>query len=157
MTERCPSPEDLSAYLDGALPADACSRTAAHLASCSACEVLYADLRALRADFEALPDERLGFDLAQVIRGRIEASPPRTKLRFVPGWRRLFPVGIGAAASVSLGLALGMSLTAPAMVAPAARAAAVSALEVFAPIAPGGLCPGMRSCWRQGASTGQRP
>ena len=152
MSEPCPAFEDLSAYLDGQLRPRAHARLAAHLAACPACAASLAELRALHTDFQALPDERLGFDLAQVIRGRIEALPPRTQAGRAPRWRRLVPAGIGAAASVSIGLALGMSLTAPVAVAPA-----ISRIEVFAPIAPGGLCPGMRSCWRPGASTGQRP
>lgn len=156
MTKSCPSLEDLSAYLDGELPADVRKRTAVHLASCAACTARYAKLDALRADFAALPDERLGFDLSQVIRGRIEALPPREETRRAPrwrltNWRRLVPMG-AAAASLSLGLVLGTSLTAPAAVAPA-----MSALEVFAPIAPGGLCPPFGSCWRPAASTRQLP
>ncbi len=156
MTRFCPNLEDLSAYLDGELPADVRKRVAAHLASCAACVARYAELDALRADFSALPDERLGFDLSQVIRGRIEALPPRQEIRRAPrwrltNWRRLVPVG-AAAASLSLGLVLGTSLTAPVAVAPA-----MSALEVFAPIAPGGLCPALGSCWRPATPTRQLP
>ena len=96
MSEPCPGFEDLSAYLDGQLPPRARARLDAHLASCPACAASLADLRTLRTDLQALPDERLGFDLAQVIRGRIEALPPRTKARRAPRWRRLPPVGIGS-------------------------------------------------------------
>lgn len=153
MTESCPNPEDLSMYLDGELPADVRDRTAAHVASCAACAALYADLAALRADFAVLPDERLGFDLSQVVRGRIEALPGggkarRAARRRMTDWRTLLPVGAAAAASLSLGLAMGISLTAPAAVAPA-----MSALQVFAPVAPGGLCAGLGSCWRPMGST----
>lgn len=156
MTQHCPALEDLSAYLDGELPVEVRQRMAAHLASCAACASRYADLEGLRADFAALPDERLGFDLSQVIRGRIEALPVRPEARRAPRWRpanwhRLVPVG-AAAASLSLGLFLGTSLTAPVAVAPA-----MSALEVFAPIAPGGLCPVRGSCWRPATPTRQIP
>lgn len=156
MTRSCPSLENLSAYLDGELPADMRNRMAAHLASCAACASRHAEFEALRADFSTLPDERLGFDLSQVIRGRIEALPVRQESRRTPwwrptNWRGLVPVG-AAAASLSLGLALGMSLTAPVAVAPA-----TSALEVFAPIAPGGLCPPLGSCWRPATPTRQLP
>lgn len=156
MTQSCPSLEDLSAYFDGELPADVRKRMAAHLTSCAACAARYAEFDALRTDFAALPDERLGFDLSQVIRGRIEALPPRQETSRAPrwrltNWRRLVPVG-AAAASLSLGLVLGTSLTAPVAVAPA-----MSALEVFAPIAPGGLCPPLGSCWRPATSTRQLP
>jgi len=156
MITSCPSLEDLSAYLDGELPADLRKRMAGHLSSCAACAARYADLEALRADFAALPDERLGFDLSQVIRGRIDALPARRETRRAPwwrpaNWRSLVPVG-AAAASLSLGLVLGTSLTAPAAVAPV-----MSALEVFAPIAPGGLCPAHGSCWRPVTPTRQLP
>ena len=152
MTEPCPYPEDLSAYLDGELPPRVRSRIERHEASCAACSALLADLRGLRSEFRALPDERLGFDLAQVIRGRIEVLPPQRQAPRAPRWRSLLPVGVGAAASVSLGVALGLSLTAPVVIAPA-----MNALEVFAPVAPGGLCPGTAPCWRPGPSTGRRP
>lgn len=157
MTQSCPNPEDLSALLDGELPAKARDLTAAHLVSCDACAALYADLAALRVEFSALPDERLGFELAQVIRGRIEALPDRraagrSPRRGFADWRRLLPVGAAAAASLSLGLAMGISLTAPATIAPAAHA-----LQVFAPIAPGGLCPVPGSCSVRTNATRQLP
>lgn len=148
MTRPCPNPGDLSAYLDGELAPGVRARLDTHLASCPSCAWAIAELRALHAEFRALPDESPGFDVAQVIRGRIEALPPRAAPRQAWGWRHLLPAGIGAAASVSLGLALGMGLTAPVVVAPVA-----SPLEVFAPIAPGGLCPGFGSCWRPRAPT----
>lgn len=169
MNAACPRDDDLSAWMDDELDAVAREGLEVHLASCAACRTRLTDLQALRADFLALPDERLGFELSQVIRGRIEGlpaaakppsrrapsplrapSPPhasrpsRQRVRW-PRWRGLVPAGVGAAASLSLGLAAGWILTAPvARVAPTA-----AALQVFAPIAPGGLCAGPRSCLRQ--------
>ncbi|HRO58347.1 MAG TPA: zf-HC2 domain-containing protein [Burkholderiaceae bacterium] len=157
MTKWCPNPDDLSAYLDGELPADLRARTAAHLKTCAACAARHAEFQALRADFAALPDERLGFDLSQVVRGRIDALPARPRGRHTPrwhvaNWRGLLPIGAAAVASLSLGLALGTSLIAPAAIAPA-----TGLLEVFAPVAPGGLCSGLGSCWRPTAITRQIP
>ena len=157
MIEACPGPEDLSAYVDGELPADDHARIAAHLASCTACAALHAELVELSVAFASLPDERLGFDLSQVVRGRIEALPPRREPGRRPRWRAMdwrgwLPVGAAAIASLSLGLALGTSLVAPVVVAPA-----ISPLQVFAPVAPGGLCPGLGSCWRPAATPRQLP
>ena len=59
---------------------------------------------------------------------------------------------MSAIASLSLGLVLGTSLVAPVVVAPA-----ISPLQVFAPVAPGGLCPGLGSCWRPVATPRQLP
>lgn len=150
MTNECPRTEALSTYLDAQLDAAACARLDAHLASCARCRALLDDLRGLRVDFRSLPDERLGFDLSQVIRGRIEALPTRAPARRTPPWRRWLPAGVGAAASLSLGLAMGLSVTAPVV----AVAPIAATLEVFAPIAPGGLCVGLPSCWRTGARAG---
>ncbi len=153
MSEPCPKSEDLSAWLDGEMSTGERARMDAHLAGCDACRVLLVDWRALRAEFRGLPDERLGFDLSQVIRGRLAARPIPPSVPRARRWRSLIPTGIGAAASLSLGLMMGWSLTAPlAGVAPTA-----AALEVFAPVAPGGLCTGLDSCFRSGASGRTRP
>lgn len=76
MTEHAPDLTELSAYLDGELDADARQRVAGHLASCPRCAASLGELQALAADFAALPEASLGFDLAGVIEGRL-ASPPR--------------------------------------------------------------------------------
>ena len=149
MTGACPKTEDLYAYVDSQLSVSERTRVDAHLATCASCRALLGELRGLRADFQALPDLRLGFDLAQVIRGRLAAQPTPATVSRAPRWRRFLPAGIGAAVSLSLGLTMGLSLTAPvAVVAPIA-----GALQVFAPIAPGGLCVGLRACGRPGATT----
>lgn len=150
MTDECPRTEALSTYLDAQLDTAACARLDAHLATCARCRALLDDLRGLRTDFRSLPDERLDFDLSQVIRGRIEALPARAPARPRPPWRRWLPAGVGAAASVWLGLAMGLSMTAPVV----AVAPIAATLEVFAPIALGGLCTGVPSCGRTGTRTG---
>ena len=150
MTDECPQTEALSTYLDAQLDAAAGARLDAHLASCARCRALLDELHDLRADFRSLPDERPDFDLAQVIRGRIEAMPTRAPTRRTPRWQRWLPAGVGAAASVWLGLAMGLSMTAPVV----AVAPIAATLEVFAPIALGGLCTGVPSCGRTGTRTG---
>jgi len=145
MTTTCPTTETLSAYADGEF--DAAQRTAIerHLASCVECRAWLDGLRGAQHEFRALADESLGFDLSQVVRGRIEALPrsvPAGRAAERHGWRWLVPAGFGVAASVSLGLALGLALTVPA----APPRPVGGALEVFAPVAPGGLCAGAGSC-----------
>jgi len=152
MTDECPRIEALSTYLDAQLDAAACARLDAHLATCVRCRALLDDLCGLRTDLRALADERLGFDLSQVVRGRIATLPARAPQRRTPRWRRWLPAGVGAAASLTLGLTMGLSMTAPV----AAVAPVAATLEVFAPIAPGGLCIGMPACWRTDAWTGVR-
>lgn len=154
MTDHCPRTEAISTYLDAQLDPGDAARLEAHVVSCVHCRTLLEAMRNLRADLGSLPEAPAGFDMAEVIRGRIAALPPRTadvrRPSRGPRWVRWFPAGIGAAVSLSLGLAIGLGMTAPvATVAPVA-----ATLEVFAPIAPGGLCVGLRSCWRSEAPAG---
>ncbi len=154
MTDRCPRIEAISTYLDAQLDSGDAARLQAHVAACAHCRTLLEAMRGLRADLGSLPEVRAGFDMAEVIRGRIAALPPSAAaVRTQPRrqrWPRWFPAGIGAAVSLSFGMALGLGMTAPvATVAPVA-----ATMEVFAPIAPGGLCIGMRSCWQPGAAAG---
>ncbi|RIK98567.1 MAG: anti-sigma factor [Burkholderiales bacterium] len=145
MTTKCPTTEAMSAYADGELATEQRTAIDKHLASCARCRSWLAALRAAQQEFRSLADEPLGFDLSQVVRGRIEALP-----RFAAagragsrsGWRWLVPAGVGAAVSVSLGLALGLALTVPT----ALPRPVGGALEVFAPGPPGGLCAGAGSC-----------
>jgi len=145
MTMNCPRIEAMSAYADGELAGGRRTAIDEHLASCASCRSWLAELRAAQQELRSLADESLGFDLSQVVRGRIEAlprpvAPGRPDAR--RGWRWLVPAGLGAAASVSLGLVLGMALTVPATL----PRPVGGALEVFAPVAPGGLCAGAASC-----------
>ncbi|MCD6675551.1 MAG: zf-HC2 domain-containing protein [Burkholderiaceae bacterium] len=145
MTTKCPTIEAMSAYADGELAAEQRTALDEHLASCARCRSWLVALRAAQRELRSLADESLGFDLSQVVRGRIEALPrPAAAGRAGSrsGWRWLVPAGLGAAASVALGLALGLVLTAPT----ALPRPLGGALEVFAPGAPGGLCAGAGSC-----------
>lgn len=145
MTKTCPGIEMLSAYADDDLARQQRAAVDAHLASCPHCRGWLAEWRTAQQGLRALADESLGFDLSQVVRGRIESLPrpaaPANRRRR-RGWEWFVPAGLGAAASVSLGLALGMALTVPS----ALPRPVAGTLEVFAPIAPGGLCAGAGSC-----------
>lgn len=147
MTTNCPGIETLSAWADNELSHERRVAIDAHLASCERCRTWLAELRLSQTSLRALAGESLGFDLSQVVRGRIDSLPrpadptqPRGRTR----WRWLVPAGLGAAASLALGLAMGLALIVPASV-PRPMA---GTLEVFAPVAPGGLCAGAGSCRR---------
>ena len=145
MTKTCPGIEILSAHADEELAPDQRVVLDAHLASCLRCRAWLDEWRAAQQGLRALADESLGYDLSQVVRGRIESLPrPAAPLRARRrrGWGWFVPAGLGAAASVSLGLALGMALTVPASL----PRPVAGTLEVFAPVAPGGLCAGAGSC-----------
>lgn len=133
---------DLSAYLDAELPAPARHRIAAHLAACPRCTRRLADFTSLSADFARLPEESLGFDLAGVIAGRIPAPVQSHRRTSAPGWRGLLPLGVGASASIALGIAIGAVLFSG-----GAALSSVTAMSVFDPIPPGGLCLGLDSCY----------
>lgn len=54
MTDPCPDPSDLSAWIDGELPELQARRLDAHLDTCQACREELAGLQALSATFDAL-------------------------------------------------------------------------------------------------------
>ncbi|HOM13269.1 MAG TPA: zf-HC2 domain-containing protein [Rubrivivax sp.] len=139
MSESCPRTIEISAYLDDELGVAERTQLQAHLAGCERCGVQLARLGALRAEFRALPEERLGFDLSAVIGHRLAAAP---KPRAAPPrwrWRQFMPIGLGAGAALSLGLVMGTGLMAGSGGVAAPR---VAALAVFDPAAPGSLCAG---------------
>ena len=142
-----PDLTELSAYLDGELAAAQRRQLAAHLAVCATCAKQLAQFQALSGDFKALPDAVLGFDLAGVIAGRIAAAPrpPGTRPRL--GWHVRWPVAIGAAASVAVGIFLGSLLVAGG---DAAVAPPMAALSVVDTLPPGSLCIGLESCYAKG-------
>lgn len=143
-----PDLPQLCAYLDGELAARAQQRLTAHLAACPACAAQLAELQALSAQFKALPEEQLGCDLAGVIEGRLAATarPRATRRRRQPfGW---WPVAIGAALSITVGIFMGSALVA----AGAATAPRMTALRVFDTMPPGSLCLGLDSCFAKGTA-----
>lgn len=152
MTAHVPDMAALSAYLDGELGIGERRQLDAHLATCAPCALQLAALQALAADLERLPQDSLGFDLAGVIEGRLAAAPrPHGEPRAARWWG-LLPVSIGAAASIaaaSIGIGIGMG---SALFGGAAAMPRVTAMSVFDPLPPGGLCLGAESCYRKGAS-----
>ena len=152
MDEACPKTELLSARLDEQLIPSERSALDDHRAKCELCAGQFAELQQLRVDLLDLPGETLGFDLSEVIRGRLASTTPRRPAtRARRRWLDLFPWGIGAAASLTLGLTMGMAVTAGASV---AVAPPIAAMSVFAPIAPGGLCVGPPACTAPRITTG---
>ena len=134
---------ELSAYLDAELPGPASQRIAAHLAVCPRCAGRVADFAALSADFAQWPADGPGYDLGTVILERLPVSSVRGagSGRRRLGWRSLLPVGLGAMASVVLGIAIGLALFGGVPAQPG-----MTAMNVFDPIPPGGLCLGVEGC-----------
>ncbi len=152
MNETCPRTEQLSARLDEQLSGRERADIDDHRAFCPLCADQFAELQQLRTELMGLPGETLGFDLSEVIRGRLtNATPRRPAASNRRSWLDLIPLGIGAAASLTLGISMGMAVTAGSGV---AVAPPIAAMSVFAPIAPGGLCIGARACTAPRVSTG---
>lgn len=157
MTDACPGAGTLSAHLDEQLDDRERAHVDGHLRNCRACGEAFATMRSLRAELRALPDPTLGVDLSGAIEGRLAALPSRQPTRASKhrGGRFIdwLPVGAAAAASLTLGLAMGFGLTVgsgltagPGLV----TAPRVSAMAVFDPIAPGGVCIGLDACYGDG-------
>lgn len=143
MSKYCRRSEDLSAYLDGELDEKTRLNLEMHLGGCFACKEMLQDLRCLHGYFEGLPHQEVGFDLAPVVLAELggrRASPTRRWPRF--NWWQLLPVSFTAAATISLGVFLGTSLTSPHNAEPVAPT-----LAMFDPIPPGGLCIGFAECF----------
>lgn len=133
---------DLSAYHDAELPVPARHRIDEHLAACPVCTKRLAEFAALSSDFAHFPKESLGFDLASVIAGRLPATAPPGRRTLTLGWLGLLPVGIGATASIALGIAIGAILSSGGAALPRE-----TTMSVFDSIPPGGLCLGLDSCY----------
>jgi anti-sigma factor RsiW len=132
----------LSALVDGVLAAHARFELEAHAARCPACGAALATLNELHASFAALPDPRVGFDLAPAIADRIRAAgrpqaarPERERIR----WWQAFPAAVGSAVALSAGAYLGAFLAASGAVVAGRPAIEMSA---FGTVPPGGLCLG---------------
>lgn len=147
MDLHAPDLPELSAYLDGELDPDGLQRVAAHLAACPVCATQLAELKALSSGFKALPEEKLGFDLAGVIEGRLVAAPRVPAAGSRRGWWAGLPLAVGSAASIATGVFMGSTLIAGG----AATAPRMAALHVFDTMPPGSLCIGLESCYAKGS------
>lgn len=138
----CPRMEGLSAFVDDALAQPERAEIERHVASCPVCGATLADLQALGARFAALPERRVGFDLAPLVEGRIRAAEraPRARpaRKRAPPWWQLLPAAVGAAAALSAGAYLGTFLVAGGG---GASRAAVQ-MSAFDTVPPGGICLG---------------
>ena len=143
MNRHCRKGEDLSAYLDGELDGKARLELEAHLEGCPVCTEMLQGLRRLQVCFRSLPELEVGFDLAPVVMTELARRPPPARRpRFGFHLWQLLPVSFAAAATVSLGIFLGVSLTSrPDM------GLTSASLAIFDPIPPGGICIGLASCY----------
>lgn len=141
MNRNCRRSEELSAYLDGELDEKSRLKFETHLGGCFACKEMLQDLRCLRECFQSLPQQEIGFDLAPVVLAEPRRRAPSTRRPRFSLWQ-LLPASFAAAATVSLGIFLGISLTSQ----PDAELAA-PALAMFDPIPPGGVCIGFAGCY----------
>lgn len=141
MNKYCKRSEELSAYLDDELDGKSRLKFEMHLGDCFACKEMLQDLCGLRECFQTLPQQEVGFDLAP---GVLAAAGRRASATRWPrlNWWQLLPVSFTAAATISLGVFLGASLTSPHDAAPVAPT-----LAMFDPIPPGGICIGFAECF----------
>lgn len=141
MNGYCKRSEDLSAYLDGELDEKSRLKFEAHLGGCFACQEMLQGLRCLQECFQSLPRHEMGFDLAPLVLAEPRRRAPATGRSRFSLWH-LLPVSFAAAATISLGVFLGISLTSR----PDAELAAPT-LAMFDPIPPGGVCIGFAGCY----------
>lgn len=136
----CPRHQEVSAYMDDAMDPREKAHFQRHIDGCQACRGHFEALLALRTQLRALPSPVLGFDLAAQFEDRLRAAPVRSKL---PRWRVLGWAGAGMTVAVSLALGgwLGGFLVAGTASLPTA-----TAVRVFDPTPPGGLCAAPELC-----------
>jgi anti-sigma factor RsiW len=134
MKKHCKWSEELSSYLDGELGASSRLKFEAHLGSCFNCTEMLAQLRNLRHCFQSLPQQEVGFDLAPVILA-YPAHRARPAWRPSFSWWQMLPVSFAAAATVSLGVFMGTSLSSKPDI-----GLVVPTLAVFEPMPPFDVC-----------------
>lgn len=138
----CPRTEDLSAFVDHALPARRRAALQRHLHACPTCGQQLQALQALRQQMHALPSPTLGFELAAQLHDRLprRAVKPRRA-----GWSLLdwMPTGLAVGAGLVSGVWLGGLLLGTGAAIPIAGP---SIARVFDPVPPGGLCVATEIC-----------
>ncbi|AGA87946.1 anti-sigma factor family protein [Stutzerimonas stutzeri] len=126
----------LSAYLDGELSATEQRGARDHLASCQQCRATLAELDGLGQGLRALACPELPAELQDRLQ-RSFAPPARN------WWARHWAQGIGAAASVLLGLLLGHALPGQ----PPSSSPSHDMLAVLGSAPPGALCARPEFCY----------
>lgn len=144
--EPCPRIEALSALSDGELQAAERAAVELHVAGCAVCAPVLERMRELHAQFAALPERAVDFDLAAQVDRRIgELSRPlRAPGRASPRrrWWQAAALAPGGALALAAGLWLGASIV------PAATSATTAQMAAFSPLPPGALCPVAIACAR---------
>lgn len=107
----------LNEWLDDALPALEHTAAAAHLAACPHCAGRLAELRAVLARLDSLPEAPLARDLAPAVLSRLPARPAPSAPAFAGGW----PWALALQAALAAALLL---IAAPAAEVPPIAAAA---------------------------------
>ncbi len=122
-----PTPEDLSAYIDGELDRARRHVVEAHVSGCAACRALVDDLETLRLVQGADVPPAVPAGLAAKIGARLDAVAPAR--RPAPRPRRWMRPAIAAAATIVMGTVVALIVTqqGPERVAPALRAPAAPA------------------------------
>lgn len=109
----CNQNEEVSAYVDDELSPSARRGFETHIAQCSACREELARIRCLRDTLRGLPARTVGYDLAPTLRARYLWSPMAPKGR--RGWHLpvLLPLSSALAATVFLGVYVGLVISTP--------------------------------------------
>lgn len=145
----CPPVEDLSALVDGALPARDAQELARHAARCPACGATVEAFGRVRAQLRPLRARAPDVDIAALVLPRLPRWPDRPRARHAaPGWRDLWQFGpraLGGAAALGAGVYLGLALLAG-----SAGAVRPSGMTVFDAEPVGALCAGLPSCAARG-------
>jgi anti-sigma factor RsiW len=145
----CPRTEQLSALVDEELPARPREEIESHAAICPVCGAMLRELTELKLALRPLGDARPGIDLVPLISPQLAPRVrPRPAKSGKPWWHvwQLLPSGLAAAGTLTAGVYLGALLAGGAV----ASATPLSAMAVFDPIPPGGICVGLRSCYSSG-------
>jgi anti-sigma factor RsiW len=143
-TADCPRIEDISALIDGALPAAARDAMKAHAALCPLCGATLRDFTAMGAQLQVLREDRCDVDLAAIVGPRLPPRVPARKKRPVRLWGDLWqlaPRGLAGAAALGAGAYLGLVL-----VAGGGTALRPAAMSVFDAVPPGAVCAGLPLC-----------
>lgn len=149
MKQSCAHLADLSPYMDGELSALARDQIKTHLLSCAECNERLSQLVALRQDVTKLGNVTVGFDLAPRLRHRLGVSSQVPAPWSVKPWRWL-PLSLAATIStVVLGAFLGSALM---HASDGVAGTSTSAMSLFDPIPPGGICLSVRPCRLHGKS-----